>query len=138
MPLPMEEIVVPIIIFSAIISQYIYAILSGTYGPTLGRNPRNAIIFFKMMREGWVQQNHMTGQAAVNTTRDYIRVVVFLAGNAIVCASILAGIALNSTDVAGNSSQSLLMKCKLGGCVALLLVIFLFLLLCLRYILHFR
>ena len=91
------------------------------------------------MRSGWVQQNHMTGQAAVNTTRDYMRVVVFLAGNAIICASILAGIALNKADTeSSNNTLVVLMKFKLGACVTVLLIIFFLLLLCLRYILHFR
>ena len=130
------EIIVPALVFLAIIGQYMYAIASGTYGPALGKSPANAIIFFKAMRAGWVQQNHMTGQAAVNTTRDYLRVVIYLAGNAIIVASILAGIAVN--NYSGNSSEELLMLVKLGACVALLILIFLLLLMCMRYMLHFR
>jgi hypothetical protein len=136
MSLPIEEIVVPCLIFGIIAIQYAYAISMGTYGPTLGRAPHTAIIFFRQMRAGWVEQNHLTGQAAVNTTRDYIRVVVFLAGNAIICASILAGFALN--NYSPSETLDRLMLVKLGTCVAMLIMIFLLLLLCLRYMIHFR
>lgn len=131
---------IPAVIFGLISVQYTYAILSGTYGPTIGKSPRNAIVFFRMMRAGWVDQNHLTGQAAVNTTRDYIRVVVFLAGNAIICASILSGIALNNygDNEEGYSVNDTLMMAKLGSCVALLIIIFLLLMMCMRYMLHFR
>lgn len=131
------EILVPGLVFSAIIGQYLYAIMSGTYGPALGKSPANAVVFFKAMRAGWVQQNHMTGQAAVNTTRDYLRVVIYLAGNAIIVASILAGIAVNKYSE-NNGAEELLMLVKLGACVSLLILIFLLLLMCMRYMLHFR
>jgi hypothetical protein len=135
--LPLEEIIIPCIIFGLIIIQYIYAIMSGAYG-VLGSSQRTSIVFFRMMRAGWVEQNHLLGQAAVNTTRDYIRVMVFLAGNAIICASILAGFALNNFSPNGNNERQMMMLIKLGCCVGVLLIIFILLLLCLRYILHFR
>lgn len=136
MVLPVEEVVIPSVIFGIIILRYIHAILTGAYAPTMGDNPQNAISFFKMMRAGWIKQNHLTGQAACNTTRDYIRVVVFLAGNAVLCASILSGFASNNYRSGGEMDTLALVK--IGICVAVLLLIFVLLLLCMRYILHFR
>jgi hypothetical protein len=124
-------IVIPIIVFSAIIALHIHYYLNGTYT----KSHHSSLYFFMKMREGWINQNHLSGQAAANTTRDYIRVMVFLAGNAIVVASVLAGFAVN---IPPTDFRNRLLIIKLGCCVAVFVVIFICLLMCIRFILHFR
>lgn len=85
MALSYEEIIAPIIAWSLIIGQYGYLWQSGAFSKHLKLehdSPLFPYYFFAKVREGWVLQNHLTGQAAANTTRDYLRVVLFYAGNA--------------------------------------------------------
>lgn len=54
-----------------------------------------------MMRLG--QDNYMKGQAAVNTTRDYIRAAVFFANSAILLTTLsvgFTGVPLTSNSIA--------------------------------------
>ena len=89
MPLIWEEIVAPSIAWVLIIGQYAYLWRSGAFSKHLKLGSEISVdsqlypyYFFAKVREGWVLQNHLTGQAAANTTRDYLRVVLFYAGNA--------------------------------------------------------
>ena len=134
--MPIYEIIIPSVVFGLIALSYLYEVLNGAYSSTASNNPKfGAITFFKKMREGWVDSNRMSGQAAANTTRDYLRVIIFLAGNAILLASILSGFAMN---VNPSNDREMLQLIKLAACVALFVAIFIFLLLCIRFALHFQ
>lgn len=125
------SIVIPVIVFSCIIALHVHYYLNGTYT----KSQHSSLYFFMKIREGWINQNHLSGQAAVNTTRDYIRIIVFLAGNAILVASVLAGFAVN---IPPTNFRNRLLIIKLGSCVAVFVIIFICLLMCIRFILHFR
>jgi hypothetical protein len=129
------ETVIPCVVFGSIALDHVRNIYKGTYSINL-KDPHNALAYFASMRHGWVEQNHLIGQAACNTTRDYFRVVIFLAGNAILCSSILVGFALRLRP--NENMEDLLMFIKLFSCVCLLLTIFILLLICNRYMLQFR
>jgi hypothetical protein len=132
----LHEIIIPSVIFGAIALLYLYEIINGAYSGEFSSSPKfGAITFFKKMREGWVDSNRMSGQAAANTTRDYLRVVIFLAGNAILLASIMSGFALN---VEPSNDREKLRLIKLAACVGLFVAIFILLVLCLRFALHFQ
>jgi hypothetical protein len=69
--LPLHEIIIPIVAWSLIIAHYIYMIYKGSFrqsneNESAGLHPYS---FFTSVRDGWVSQNHLTGQAAANTTR---------------------------------------------------------------------
>lgn len=130
------ESIIPAVIFGIIIIHHVRDIASGLYTTESDKDPKGALGFFSLMRHGWIDQNHLTGQAACNTTRDYIRIVVFLAGNAILCASILSGFAVRLKP--SESFGDLILLIKLGACVVTLIAIFILMLICMRYMLHFR
>lgn len=124
-------IVIPFVVFSCVLVLHLRYFLKGAHFGS-DRAPLN---FFMKMREGWVDNNHLSGQAAVNTTRDYIRVITFLAGNAILVATVLAGFAV---QVETDTFHKKLLIVKLGACVAAFIIIFICLLMCARFIVHFR
>jgi hypothetical protein len=71
-----EEIVIPIIAWTLICGQYVYLWHIGAFAKHLKSSQGDldhqrlfSYTFFSQCREGWVQQNHLTGQAAANTTR---------------------------------------------------------------------
>lgn len=132
MALPAHEIVIPLVVFTAIGVCYVYEYRQGTF---LGNNDTKALGFFKEMRIGWVRQNHLTGQAACNTTRDYLRVTIFFAGNSILLATVFAGFAAQiATD--DHSSRRNLTLVKLALCIVLFLGIFFVFFLSTRYAVH--
>lgn len=90
--------------------------------------------FFKRVRAGWVEDNFMKGQAAVNTTRDYIRVTVFFASTAVLLATFSAG-TVATLDF--DNSQKDLLHAKLGIFSGLMLLIFLIFLQATRIAIHF-
>ncbi len=84
--LPLHEIIIPIISWTLIITQYLLLIYEGAFrnafqllsnhshsNPLEEREEREERLFpyqfFSITRIGWVQQSHLTGQAAANTTR---------------------------------------------------------------------
>ncbi|CAN0283040.1 unnamed protein product [Ascophyllum nodosum] len=82
---------------------------------------------FAQVRAGWVKANYMTGQAAVNTTRDYIRAAVFFANTAILLATFTVGYAgtrYSECSDEGCSGGDWLFIIQLGVLSVLLLVIF--------------
>eukprot|EP01084_Bolivina_argentea_P251557 421943_1 len=83
--------------------------------------------FFRRVRKGWIASNFMKGQAAVNTTRDYIRVTVFYAGTAILVATFAV---TNSDD------KSTLHEIRFGCLAGLMLCIFFCFVQCTRFAIH--
>ena len=86
--LPIYEIIIPCAVFAVFIA--LHASLYRTY--QANSFSRDARSFFQRVNEGWVASNYMKEKAS-NTTRDYLRVSIFLAGNAIILATVLAGFA---------------------------------------------
>lgn len=125
------QIIVPAVIFGAIAALHAYHLWRGYYF----KSERGAVYLFRKIREGWVDKNYLSGQAAVNTTRDYFRVVLFLASNAIVVATVLSGFAISAPFETFDDKIRVI---KLATCVTTLIVIFICLILCVRYALHFR
>jgi hypothetical protein len=93
--------------------------------------------FFSLTRKNWVKKNHLTGQAAANSTRDYLRVILFLASNSALLLIIIAGYAATTYSPDGNALSHLL-TAKLGAISLLFLIIFFLLLYSMRYGLHFH
>jgi hypothetical protein len=125
------EAVAPAVIFGAIAALHIYYFRTGYYF----KSERGAVHLFRKIREGWVDKNYLSGQAAVNTTRDYFRVILFLASNSILLATVLSGFAVSAPF---GTFKEKLRVIKLATCVAVLIVIFILLILCTRFALHFR
>lgn len=74
--LGIEEIIIPIISWLLICGQYVYLWHIGAFAKHLksSQGDRDArryfsYSFFSQCREGWVIQNHLTGQGAANSTR---------------------------------------------------------------------
>eukprot|EP00639_Heterosigma_akashiwo_P016741 CAMPEP_0206399392 /NCGR_PEP_ID=MMETSP0294-20121207/24804_1 /ASSEMBLY_ACC=CAM_ASM_000327 /TAXON_ID=39354 /ORGANISM="Heterosigma akashiwo, Strain CCMP2393" /LENGTH=187 /DNA_ID=CAMNT_0053855207 /DNA_START=269 /DNA_END=832 /DNA_ORIENTATION=+ len=84
----------------------------------------------------------MTGQAAVNTTRDYLRATIFMGSTAIVIVAVLTG-ALSSfeecfaDDLDSCNANQKLIIIKVGCLVANFLAIFYVFLQCTRFMVHF-
>lgn len=121
-----------------IILFYYYQINAGVYNIKGDDNKYQPLVFFKKIRHGWVTQMHLTGQGAANTTRDYLRVMIFYSGNAIVLATILAGFASNVINNQAPSIERSLQLGKLGFCIIILLIIFYLFLMAIRYATHFQ
>eukprot|EP00904_Undaria_pinnatifida_P009174 jgi/Undpi1/5387/HiC_scaffold_2.g00668.m1 len=87
------------------------------------------------------QDNFMKGQAAVNTTRDYIRAAVFFANSAILLTTFSVGYAgsryTDCKDADNCSTEDWLLVIKLGVLAAVLLIIFFVFTQCTRYAVHF-
>ena len=85
--LPLYELVTPCVIAVLLASVHLYQFIVNKES-----NKRNltARSFFQMVHEGWVASNHMKDRSS-NTTRDYLKVSTFLAGNAVILATVLAG-----------------------------------------------
>lgn len=95
---------------------------------------------FKSVRSGWVTDNYMKGQAAVNTTRDYIRAAVFFANTAILLTTFSVGFTGSTySDCLDNgcSNREWLLIIKLGVLAAIFLVIFFVFTQCTRFAVHF-
>ncbi|CAB1102130.1 unnamed protein product [Ectocarpus sp. CCAP 1310/34] len=97
---------------------------------------------FRDVRAGWVVDNYMKGQAAVNTTRDYIRAALFFANTAILLTTFVVGYAGSIyTDCSDGdkscSADDWLFVIKLGVLAALLMTIFFVFTQCTRYAVHF-
>ena len=129
------EIIIPAIVFGCFTLAILNECRRGAYSLQSKDPKHGARNLFRMMRDGWVDANRNSGQAAVNTTRDYFRVILFFAGNSILLATILAGFVVNKK---AETQRQLLQLIKIGSCVALFITIFILLILCTRYLVHFR
>jgi hypothetical protein len=129
-----HEIVIPVIVFPIIGGMYIYERYKGTYSTS--RNDL-AMGFFREVRNAWVTKNHLTGQAAANSTRDYLRVIIFLTGNSILLASVFSGFAAQIATQP-YTPQRFLIVVKLGICVTHFMILFFCFLMSTRYATHFQ
>ena len=112
--LPYYEILIPCIAWLIIFLHQVWLVKSHVFSHHYAANEATSVYsFFAQIRVGWVKQNHLTGQAAANSTRDYLRVVIFFAGNAVLLAGITGGYCASSYDPNGNA-YSMLMTVKLG------------------------
>lgn len=74
--LGVEEIIIPVIAWSLICGQYLYLWRIGAFQKQLKSSHEDldaqryfSYSFFAQCREGWVEHNYLTMQAAANTTR---------------------------------------------------------------------
>jgi uncharacterized membrane protein len=88
------------------------------------------------MRSGWVHKNFLTGQGTANSTRDYIRVLIFLVGNTAMVASLVLGYASILFDETAPEDRMLLIK--LGMCGALFSIMFFMFIFSARYAVQFQ
>lgn len=139
--LPFYEILIPIIIWSIVLAHHIYLVRGHVYSLNYPKHAANGTLsvysFFASIRVGWVKQNHLTGQASANTTRDYLRVLLFYTGNAVLLAGIMSGYCVNSYDP-DNTPYSHLLTAKLGMISCLFLCIFFVMVYAVRYGNHFH
>lgn len=136
--LPYYEILIPCIAWLIIFLHQIWLVKSHVFSHRYAANEATSVYsFFAQIRVGWVKQNHLTGQAAANSTRDYIRVLVFFAGNAVLLAGITGGYCASSYDPNGNA-YSMLLTVKLGLISFIFFVIFFVFLYATRYGTHFH
>ena len=129
-----DEIIIPLIIFPIIAGSYLYERYRGSYNHS---KSDAAIGFFREARNAWVTKNHLTGQASANTTRDYLRVIIFLAGNSILLATVFSGFAAQIASQPYTPVRMLLVV-KLGVCVIHFLILFFCFLMSVRYATHFQ
>jgi len=125
--LPIHDIIVPACVWFVIISIYIRQIYR-RYSNKHNKHPLNEDDkyyrdYFYHMRGGWVRQNHLTMQAVANSTRDYLRVIIFLAGNSAGLGAILAGYAGRAASSA-SSPYDYYLVVKLACCGLLFFIIF--------------
>jgi len=137
--LPVYEIIIPCAVWIVIVGHHLWLvkkhhIFSLKYTADVAPSVYS---FFSQMRTGWVKQNHLTGQAAANSTRDYLRVLLFFAGNACVLSTLTAGYCASSYKEAGTPYDHLL-TAKLGTLSLLFLVIFFVMIYAVRYGTHFH
>ncbi|CAM9988763.1 unnamed protein product, partial [Choristocarpus tenellus] len=104
------------------------------------RQDKGARAFFKRVREGWIDENTLKGQQAVNTTRDYIRASVFFANTAILLSTFVASYAATRYSACAEDScshQEWLLIVKLGLLVVVLMTLFFVFTQCTRFAVHF-
>jgi hypothetical protein len=136
--IPINEIIISCSCWSVIILYYLVQLRQGVYSKVLSKeNKYHPVVFFAHMRQGWVIQNHLTGQAAANTTRDYLRILLFFCGNAILVATILFGFATSTMSRSRSLERNILLG-KLAANILIFLIIFFLFLMSTRYAMHFQ
>eukprot|EP00903_Cladosiphon_okamuranus_P006823 g6648.t1 len=133
-----HEVAIPLVCFAVCFAFQAWEFL----GPKNHPDACRARVLFTAVRAGWVKDNFMKGQAAVNTTRDYIRAALFFANTAILLTTFAVGYAGSryadcSADSDSCSAEDFLLVVKLGVLAALLMTIFFVFTQCTRYAVHF-
>eukprot|EP00603_Paraphysomonas_imperforata_P003671 CAMPEP_0114419256 /NCGR_PEP_ID=MMETSP0103-20121206/3930_1 /TAXON_ID=37642 ORGANISM="Paraphysomonas imperforata, Strain PA2" /NCGR_SAMPLE_ID=MMETSP0103 /ASSEMBLY_ACC=CAM_ASM_000201 /LENGTH=234 /DNA_ID=CAMNT_0001587663 /DNA_START=169 /DNA_END=873 /DNA_ORIENTATION=- len=83
--------------------------------------------YFYHMRSGWVHKNFLTGQGTANSTRDYLRVLIFLVGNTATVAALVLGYASILFDESAPTDRMLLIKlCMCGVIFSIMFFMFIF------------
>lgn len=95
-------------------------------------------LFFYQMREGWVRKNFLTGQSTANSTRDYIRVLVFYIGNSGVMLMIFVGYATHYYDSKYVNIYNDYFSIKLGVTALIFLISFYLFIYSMRYALQLQ
>lgn len=130
----MHEVAIPVVSFAVCFAFQAWEFL-GEH-----KDVARARALFAEVRAGWVTANYMKGQAAVNTTRDYIRAAVFFANTAILLGTFSVGYAgtrYSDCSDEGCSGQDWVFIIKLGVLSALLVVNFFVFTQCTRFAVHF-
>eukprot|EP00611_Tribonema_gayanum_P008997 TRINITY_DN1869_c0_g1_i3.p1 TRINITY_DN1869_c0_g1~~TRINITY_DN1869_c0_g1_i3.p1 ORF type:complete len:198 (-),score=20.88 TRINITY_DN1869_c0_g1_i3:1420-2013(-) len=127
-----HQIAIPIVCFAFIVAYHGYEFVR------VGETRK----LFAQVRKGWVDNCVLTGQQAVNTTRDYIRVASALGGSSIIIAIFVAGVASGHFADCANSGTGctqaeVLVLVKLGTLVGLMCTIFFLFTQCARFAIHF-
>lgn len=136
--LPLYEFLIPLLVWLFVVLHHVYLVKRHVFSLSLEGNEKPSVYtFFAQVRVGWVKQNHLTGQAAANSTRDYLRVVLFYAGNSVVLGTLTAGYTATSYEP-GGSAYSNLLTTKLGTISLIAFVIFFVEIYALRYGTHFH
>lgn len=136
--LPYYEILIPVLVWAIALIHHIWMLRRHVFSSKQhAKTAPSVFSFFAQTRIGWVKQNHLTGQASANSTRDYLRVLLFYSGNAVVLATLSAGYCATSYDPNGNAYSHLL-TFKLGIVSAVFLSIFLVMIYAVRYGTHFH
>ena len=139
--LPLVDIIFPIISWTIIIAYYVYQFYRRrTYknmqvDPTAVNDPdfRYAHNYFYHMRAGWVRRNKLTGQGSANSTRDYLRVLIFFCGNSAVIAFVFVGYLASYYDAKNGTPEDHYLSLKLGACAFNFLITFWLFLYAIRY-----
>lgn len=139
--LEVEEYVIPILVW-VIVAIY-YAIQSKRrhkekmIAGKVKADHKYYFNYFFYMREGWVLKNNNTMQSVANSTRDYLRVIIFFAGNAATMTAIFSSYTAKLFSDATTTHQYYT-ALKLGCCSLLCAVIFFTFLTSIRYGLQFH
>lgn len=136
--LPIYEVLIPVLVWGVVIVHHLWMVRSHVF--SLKQHAKSApsvYSFFAQTRIGWVEQNHLTGQASANSTRDYLRVLLFYTGTAVLLSTYLAGYCASSYKPEGTPYEYLL-TVKLGVASLLFLAIFLIMVYGVRYATHFH
>jgi hypothetical protein len=136
--LPFYETLIPVIVWILVIGHHFWMLRNHVFSPNQhAKTAPSVYSFFAQTRVGWVKQNHLTGQASANSTRDYLRVLLFYTGNAVVLSTLTAGYCATSYKPDGTTYEHLL-TVKLGFVSVLFLAIFLVMVYATRYGTHFH
>lgn len=137
--LPWYEITIPVVAWFVLSLHHLWLVrVNHVFSPNYSANEAPSVYsFFAQIRVGWIQQNHLTGQAAANSTRDYLRVLLFYTGNSVLLAAIIGGYCASSYDADGDA-MSILLTIKLGVISFIFFVIFFVMLYAVRYGTHFH
>ncbi len=136
--LPIHEILIPTISWVIIIVHHLWLVHNQTFSEDQHiKEAPSVFSFFAQARVGWVSRNHLTGQASANSTRDYLRVLLFYQGNSIVLSTLTAGYCAANYNAEG-TPYSHLLTAKLGFVSVLFMIIFLVMVYAVRYGTHFH
>jgi hypothetical protein len=136
--LPVYETLVPICVWGTILIHHAWMLQGDIFSLNQHIGGTASVYsFFAQTRIGWVKQNHLTGQASANSTRDYLRVLIFYAGNAITLSTLVAGYCVSNYDVDGTPTAHMV-TVKLAVISVIFLVIFLIMVYAVRYGTHFH
>lgn len=136
--LPIYETLIPILVWAVVGAHHMWMVKAHFFSVKQhAKTAPSVYSFFAQTRVNWVKQNHLTGQAAANSTRDYLRVFLFYAGTAVLLSTYLAGYCASSYKPDGTAYETLL-TVKLGVASLLFLGIFLVMVYAVRYGTHFH
>lgn len=120
--IPLIDIVLPVIGWVILLGYYVYQFTRRARYKNISLHDNATDVegfkyyptYFYQMRGGWVRKNFLTGQGSANSTRDYLRVLLFFAGNCAVMAMIFVGYASSFYDPNNGSSRDHFFAFKLA------------------------
>lgn len=136
------DIVFPIIAWSVIFMYYVYQFYRRKGYKNWQTNPecvkepgfKYSNNYFFHMRGGWVRRNKLTGQGSANSTRDFLRVLIFFAGNSALVTFVFGGYLASRYDSRGGATPyDNYVSIKLGAVVVNFLATFWLFLYSIRY-----